>query len=522
MSSQTPKSSRSRADRESRSAASGSAAATARPPRNVGPKSPDAGAASPEVAQLARSMWVEEATRAGIDLTGFDPTAPLHRRVAWARGQGLQIGGILSRFSSKLQHSTDAQVSDCVRYAAHHGIYTAPEFVCVDEGVSGRKVRRDGLERMRRLLERKNIGVLLVFKVSRLFRVAYKGFQFFAEDVVEERLRAISISQGIDTADEKTWKQLAHLHGIMDEMLLTTIADHVRSGIQNLFRAGFVVGALTVGYFAKEVVGAPPTKRGRPRTMPAVHAETAKLVRQHFEWIRDGLPIREGLRRWVKAGGPCDPRSTTGRMTYTAYRRMLSNARYIGRWAFGRKRNLWSSKRDYTLQVDQPEREVAVVPSEDLRIVDDELFFAVQQRLADLKTGPRGPKRRKDVRLADLVTDCFFCAVCSTPEEPVRFYQAGANGVGMRCKRADLCPCQTIVRRDEAIRAVCEQLSELLKRDAGLIAQTIASAEHLAAAGGESVREELARTDRQIASQAVRSRISRSSRARGRMRIGRP
>ena len=74
----------------------------------------------------------------------------------------------------------------------------------------------------------------------------------------------------------------------------------------------------------------------------------AKLIQQHYEWIRDGMPITEGLRRWRAAEGPCDPRSTTGYMTYQAYRRMLSNRRYTGLWAFGRKRNQWSSKRDYT------------------------------------------------------------------------------------------------------------------------------------------------------------------------------
>src|SRR5262249_18047750 len=156
-------------------------------------------------------------------------------------------------------HSTTAQVRDNATYAANHKIYVPPEFVCVDEGVSGRKARRDGLTRMKALLEHKLLKVLLVFKVSRLFRVAYLGFQFFQEQIVEEDLRAISTSQGIDTDDKKTWKQLAYLHGIMDEMLIGTIADHVRSGLNNLFNAGYVTGALTVGYRGVEVPNAPLT-----------------------------------------------------------------------------------------------------------------------------------------------------------------------------------------------------------------------------------------------------------------------
>jgi site-specific DNA recombinase len=457
---------------------------------------PSAGAANPEVARLAHDAWIEAATKAGFDLTGFDPDAPLDQRLAWAERHDLDIGAVLSRFSSKLQHSTLAQVRDNVQAAARGHIYVPPEFVCIDEAVSGRKARRDGLDRMRLILKHRLARVLLVFKVSRLFRVAYLGFKFFQEDVVEEGLRAISISQGIDTADEKAWKPLAYLHGVMDEMLLGSIADHVRSGIKDLFLQGYVTGALPVGYRAVEVPGAPPTNRGRPRTMPRVAEGVDDRIRQHFRWIRDGMPIKEGWRRWVTDGGPCDPRSTSGHMTYAAYRRMLSNPRYTGRWAFGQKRNVWSSKRDYTRQMPQPDADVALVQCDELRLVDDALFFAVQQRLAELKLGPRGPKKQKPVQLWDLVTDCFHCARCR-----VRFYQAGANGRGMTCKRGDLCPSRSSVRRDEAVRAVCGTLADQLRQDDDLIAKVLGRARQLDVAGDEAVQAELARVEQAIVTQ---------------------
>ncbi len=441
----------------------------------MNPNIPEAGAANAELQTLVHSVWIESVVNHNLDLTGFDPHESLSIRLAWAMEHGFLIGGVLSRFSSKLQHSTTAQVRDNVQYAAAHRIYVPPEFVCVDEAISGRKVRRDGLIRMTALLNEKMVRVLLVFKVSRLFRVAYLGFKFFQEEVVEEDLRAISISQGIDTADRKTWKQLAYLHGIMDEMLLSAIADHVRSGLGNLFQMGFVTGALTLGYVGVEVPVAPLTKLLRPRRAPAVDAETAKLIREHFQLIRDGLPIKQGWKRWVAAGGPCDARSS-GRMSYNAYRRMLSNPRYIGVWAFGRKRNDWSNKRDYNRTIEASETEVIVVHCEELRIVSDELFFDVQKRLAELKIGPRGPKRRREPQLWDLVTDCFKCEACSDESESVRFYQAGGGGHGMRCKNADLCTCLTVVRRDKAVRAVCSKLTELLQQDTEAIIAVITRA----------------------------------------------
>ena len=291
-----------------------------------------------------------------------------------------------------MQHSTQAQVEDEIEFAAWHEIYVRPEFICVDEAVSGRKMWRDGLIRCKLILEKRLAQTLLVFKVSRLFRVAYRGYAFFQEEIVEEGLRAVSVSQGIDTNHE-SWKKLAYLHGLMDEMLLETIADHVRSGLKSLAQMGYATGPLTVGYRPVEVPGAPPTNRGKPRTVPSVNPDVAKLIVQHYVWIRDGMPIREGWRRWVEAGGPFDPRSTLGYMSYSAYRRMLSNPRYTGRFAFGRTRSVWSSKRDYASKVLQPDTEVIVYQSEELRIIDEELFLAVQQRLAALKLGPRGPKK---------------------------------------------------------------------------------------------------------------------------------
>jgi site-specific DNA recombinase len=454
---------------------------------------PADGAANAELCHSAHAIWMENALNAGIDLTGFNPEATYAERVFWAGAMGLVIGCILSRFSSKMQHSTTAQVLDCVRFAAENGIYVPPELLCVDEATTGRKRKRAGVERMKTILKNKAARVLLVYKVSRLFRSSYQGVQFVNEEVVEEGLRAISVTQGIDTCDEKSWKAQMALHGLMDEMLLSTIADHVRSGLKDLFRRGYITGALTLGYLRQEIPDAPKTNLGRTRTMPAVNPEVAKMIVQHYEWLRDGMSINEGLRRWLQAGGPHDPRSTLGHMAYGAYRRMLANPRYIGLWALGKKRNHWSSKRDCNRQKDGPQQEIIVVKSEELRIVSDELFHAVQARLAELKLGPRGPKTRKQPQLWDLVTDCYFCQNCG-----VRFYQSGANGGSMSCKKGSLCPCKTNVRRREAARAVCAKLGQLLQLDSALIEQTITRAVELDAAADPALNDCLIHVEAKI------------------------
>ena len=480
---------------------------------------PDAGSARSELAREVHAWWQDAAEKTDIALSGFDHRAPLDERIAWALEQRLDIGTVYSRFSSKRQHSTGDQVKTCVEHAVAKGIYCPPELACVDEAQRGYRTRRDGLNRMLMILKNRYATVLLVFKASRLYRQAFKGYQLIQQEVVEEDLRAISVTQGIDTADTKAWKMLFQVHGIVDDLVVEATADHVRAGLKGLFARGYTVGALPVGYRRKELPNAPVTNRGLTRTVPevdrkspdqsdqtdteasAIEPDVAQMIVEHYTLTRDGMPIRKAWRKWVADGGPTDPRSTKGYMTYNAYRRMLSRIAYTGRWEFGRRRNEFSTKRDYSRQIEQPDSEVEVFQCEELRIVDEELFFAVQRRLAELKQGPRGPKKDKVPHLWDLVIELFWCPRCNA-----RYYQTGANGKGMQCKNGDLCPCKSAVRREEAVRAICEKLCELIHQDAELIEQTICRAQELDTCGDDQLRSGVSALERKVA--ALSNKIS--------------
>ncbi len=403
----------------------------------------------------------------------------------------LDIGCTYLRFSSKIQHSSEDQLRENILVAARLRIFIPPQLICLDEAKKGRTTRRVGLSRLKEILQSGRSFVLVLFKLSRLFRSSYKGHEFIAERVVENGHRAVVFNDGIDTNDKKAWKAQVQLRGILDDMYLDTLVDHVKAGLVGIFEKGWTVGPLGVGYRPKILPDAPLTNLGKPRTMPEVDPEAAKLISQQFDWIRDGMSLGEGLRRWLAAGGPCDPRSTTGRMTPTAYRRMLSNIRLTGRWEFGRNKSIWSSTKDYAVQQEQPDEEVTKFHCEDLRIVEDELFFAVQKRLAEMKRGPRGPKKNKPAQLWDLTTKLFFCAACSTEEEFVRLHQTGAHGRGMQCRNGARCTSKSAVRREEAVRAICEKLQELIQEDRELIGKIVARSQELDARGDEGRLEEI-------------------------------
>jgi site-specific DNA recombinase len=450
------------------------------------------GGADAELRRQAHRWWIEAADAAGIELSGFDPEAPLEQRLAWAPSMALDIATAYARYSSKRQHSIDDQVRAVVLFAGREGMYVPPELICVDEAAKGRRVRRDGLDRLKAILKSRRAKVLLVFKVSRLFRQASKGFDLIQQEVVEEGLRAVSVSQGIDTAEKRSWKSQLQLHGLMDDMLLDAIADHCREGLIGLFRRGYTTGALGVGYHAVEVPGAVPTNRGLPRTMPAVDAEVSERIRQHFEWIKAGMTVAEGARRWRQEKGPCDPRSTEGVMSDRSYRQLMSNARLTGRWEFGRKRNTWSSKRDYTLQVEQPDSEVHVRQCEELRIVSDELFFAVQAQLLSRHRDTSSRSEPRVRQLQDLVTDVFHCPHCLR-----RYHPCGESSRKMKCSGTD-CPAPATVDRPRAVAAVCAKLIELLGTDRDLVDRIVAAAGRLDARGEEEVSREAAERVHQV------------------------
>src|SRR5689334_17064452 len=122
------------------------------------------GSANGPQQRAAHAMWCDTARGAGIDTSGLNLEASLADRIAWALSCGLIIGTVLSRFSTKMQHGTESQIEDCLRFAAMTRIYVPPELLCVDEGVSGRRRRRAGLNRVKQILGRKLATVLLVFK----------------------------------------------------------------------------------------------------------------------------------------------------------------------------------------------------------------------------------------------------------------------------------------------------------------------------------------------------------------------
>ena len=243
--------------------------------------------------------------------------------------------------SSKLQHSTNAQVQHNVEYAARHGQTRPPEFICVDEAGKGAPSSAGtAWSEPRRSVKSRLRTAFCSCSTLCLLRTGYRSFQFVNEDVVDVGFEGRSAtSQGIDTRDEKIWEG-PDVFARHDGRKCSSIPLPITAGLglKTLFQARLYHRGHS-GWFTvlAEFPGAPASltaclplhdaagRSGRP----------PKLIQQHYEWIRDGMTIREGWRRWVGCRAtPCYiPLDARLLMSCQGYRRMLSNPHLL--WAAG-------------------------------------------------------------------------------------------------------------------------------------------------------------------------------------------
>jgi hypothetical protein len=338
----------------------------------------------------------------------------------------------------------------------------------VDEGRKGRKKSRPGLDRVKAILAAKLAKAFLVFKLSRLGRIAHMALAFMSLNVVGKGIRGIIVGEAIDTADARGWRLLTTIRAGLDEDAVEVIGDHVREGQVTLFLEAGITGALPVGYRPEPVPDAPKTRRGLTRCTIAIDEKAAAMIRQHFGLVAGGMPLLAAWRKWRADGGPVDPRCKTGKMSYNAYHKMLSRKKYIALWSFCEKKNAWNTDKDGVEQVLQPPEKIKQGTFEHLRIIPDELFFKVQAILLKKKNGPR-LRRDKVHHLWDLVIPLFVCPHCSRSMN-----MCGARGRYLRCPLPE-CPARAMVHREQAVAAICGQLSEMLKGDQVFIDTIVAS-----------------------------------------------
>jgi len=421
------------------------------------------------------------------ELLAVLPAASSPRRCARSRGVGAgesglghDVGASYSRYSSDHQDSKSIvdQQRECRNRAAKEPLEIVSELEFHDEAVSGTKPSRDGFDRMMEAAKQRAFSVLFLYDIGRLARESVISMPTLKLLVYVHKVRVISVTEGLDTAQEG-WEVLATILCLHHERYLFYLAKNVFRGQEGNVLDGLSVGDHCFGYDSVPIEGPPKRRRGRnarPEKKYVIIEAEADWVRRIFYWfVRDHQPIQWIVRELNRLGAPKDHRhgksTKWGRAGVVA---LLRRVKYVGIWPWGVTKNCRNPLTGQIAKELRPQEECGkwLRHLPELRIVDDETFAAAQQildqnaeRIAACREESTGRLRGSSKDSATprhLLQGRIRCSACGSA-----FYVGGLHAKYLICPafRRGLCSCRTMLPRDLAERLILEEVGRRILSD---------------------------------------------------------
>jgi site-specific DNA recombinase len=323
------------------------------------------------------------------------------------------------------------------------------DHVYSDAATSGTISDRTGLQRLLAAAESKPrpFDVILVDDSSRLSRKLSDALQF-SDRLKFAGVRLFFVSQGFDSDSEQSDILMA-VHGITDSQYIKELSKKTFRGLEGRVLQHLHHGGNVFGYRSAPIED--PTRRdqyGRALITGArlqVDPEEAKVIRKLFRLYADGLSIK-AVTKTLNREHVQSPRPRPGReqsWAPSSVRHVLQNERYRGIVTYGRTkkiRNPLTGKRVYKRQ---PESAWVRVATPEQRIVSDELFQRVRDRLRFVNEtyGDRAGRRPGLLRAEAVSSRYLFSGLlrCGTCGGAISI----TSGAGKRHRAADYgCPAR--------------------------------------------------------------------------------
>ena len=345
-----------------------------------------------------------------------------------------------------------------------------------DTAVSGRKGHRDGLSKLEATLQAKKCQSLILFGTNRLFRKTWRTLHFADRVHQSWGIRIVFIAQGIDTND-KRWELSLHAQAMIDQFVVTMNSDNIRAAQEGLFERRLVFGNISYGY-GGEIIEGEFSRMGKPRRRLVITPTTARVVRLIFNlYVVKRLGLNEIARVLNDDNSIVLPeRCRGGRWTNDIVRRVLNNSRYRGYWQYGITESVYISEADYNAKVTRPEP-LKAAQIEELRIIDDDLWFAAGEQIAKNGHGHGGRKSLDGDATSrpKLFNGLLYCDFHERP-----LVVTGAFGSHMACPECLCLPrhkrsLTSWLNRAVALRQFCEDLAQRILADDDLVEQVVAA-----------------------------------------------
>ena len=367
------------------------------------------------------------------------------------------IAVIYARYSSDLQR--DASIEDQVRVCRERIDQEGWEYrhAYTDRAVSGATALRPAYQALLEDARRGEFDIVVAEALDRLSRDQ--------EDVAGllKRLRFAGVRL-FTLAEGEIGELHVGLKGTMNALFLKDLAQKVRRGLQGRVRDGRSAGGLCYGYnIVRETdVRGEPIRGGR-----TIDEAEAAVVCRIFSLYSSGVSPRAIARILNGEGVPGPGGRPWGDTTIRGHHErgtgILRNELYIGRLVWNRLRYLKdpeSGKRRSRLN---PPGEWLVEDVPQLRIVDQPLWEAVQQRLCGIRESERVKNARatrfwEHRRVKHLLTGKAYCGICGSQLAAI-----GADHLACsKARRMGICDNRRSIRRGIIQGLILEALKDQL------------------------------------------------------------
>ena len=291
--------------------------------------------------------------------------------------------------------SVEHQREQALAYAEKKGWTVKPEFVFVDDGVSGGEyVNRPGLGRLLATLPKRGkppFDVLVMSESSRLGRDMLRNASLVV-DLIESGVKIhYYLTDEEEQADTPEQRFMVTARSFASEVERVKAGQRARTVLAAKAKQGYSAGGACYGYDREEVKATNSAgEEVRSHVDWRINQVEAEVVRRIFKMSLAGygltriaktlngvLKYQPELRKFFNARRPPSPRRGTGSWAGSSIRAMLYNPRYIGKIPYGAVRRVWKGGTKKRVRDGQ----VMYAARPDLRIVPQDLWDAVQKRL---------------------------------------------------------------------------------------------------------------------------------------------
>ncbi len=246
-----------------------------------------------------------------------------------------------------------------MQYAENEKINVCAEFL--DDGESGTKWERSGLQSMLSAIEEGFITTILVKDLSRLSRDYIRTGILLEQWFPEHHVRFIAVDDGIDSKKTGFVDHFSPLRAVMDDWYARDISQKVRAAIHARQKAGYCTAAiLPYGYDKKQ-------------TEIGISEEKAIIVRKIYHLYQKGVSCQK-IAEKLNKNQISSPRNAAGGWSDQTVRHILKNPAYTGHLQLHKTQKLSykSTKKQILSQNEGVLFQVpAIIPVSQFRTVQD-------------------------------------------------------------------------------------------------------------------------------------------------------